>query len=57
MVSITVKGSDFENGCQSDTVDWKNKLHSRLVLYLRAQMSVGAVLWTQPRPTAPESEI
>ena len=29
------------------TVDWNNKLYTRFVRYLRAQMSVGAVLWTQ----------
>ena len=34
-------------GC---TVDWKNKLYTCMILYLRAQMAVGAVLWTPASP-------
>ena len=33
------------------TVDGKNNVYTRFMRYLRAQMAVGAVLWTQAMPT------
>ena len=33
------------------TVEGENNVYTRFMRYLRAQMAVGAVLWTQAMPT------